>query len=290
MVRCSGVLGMALVGGLVFFLSACASHVSQTGGETNWLCEADSDCTGSFRCVKRRCAAPETAAASASGGTANGGADSSGRATGATPAAASGGATDAGRGMSEPVTATDAAGCNTNYSRYDRDSGQEVSLRNDVMPVFGLSCTASDCHNPHDRKAALNLGWRCVYDAAKRACIFPVAEDPNTVSSNPPKPLTDDVVNAVYASLLADSATASASGVKQVVPGDPSRSFLMDKLANTQGQRGYTCTNQDPSHEVRPVPCGDSMPLASDVICASPEGQAGFDLIARWIAEGAKNN
>ena len=157
------------------------------------------------------------------------------------------------------------------------------------MPIFGLSCDASDCHNARDRKSGLGLGWPCAYDVASGACVFPAAQDPNATGSNPPKPLTEDVVDAVYADLLADSATAAASGVKQVVPGDPARSFLLDKLADTQGSRGYACTNQDPSHEANPLPCGAAMPLGGSM-CQGADGQSRFDLVARWIAQGARNN
>jgi hypothetical protein len=288
MVSLGRLRGLVLIGSSVFCLPACASNVSQTGGETNWLCEADTDCAGNLRCVERRCSVPQGAVTSSGSGGANGDGGASampseagGAAPRSTGGTSAGGNDDAGGVPRGPVIA-----CNTDYARYQGDAGRMVSLRSDVMPVFGLSCTVSDCHNSHDKKSGLDLGWRCAYDAVKRACIFPAVEDPNTPSTNPPKPLTEEVVNAVYASLLADSATAS--GVKQVVPGDPSRSFLLDKLAGTQNERGYTCTNQDPSREVNPVPCGDTMPQGADPTCeGSP---ASFELIVRWITQGARNN
>lgn len=180
------------------------------------------------------------------------------------------------------------ASCATiDYASYM--GGTVPSFKTDIMPIFGLSCTASDCHNSHDKKAGLDLGWKCVYSATTKTCDFPAMVDPNTTSSNPPKPLTPDVLAAVYASLMAPAKTVTSASVPRVIPNDPEHSFIIEKVADTQNKRGYTCTNQDPSHETNPEACGAVMPLGSDPLC-SGTNRPRFDLLARWIANGAPNN
>jgi hypothetical protein len=162
-----------------------------------------------------------------------------------------------------------------------------VSFRNDLLPIFGLSCVVSDCHSPRDRKAGLNLGYKCAYDfSARWKCTFPIAGD-----SDPTKPQPDDeqVAAQIYADLLAPARTVNGGRVQRVVPGDPANSFLVLKLADKQNTRGYACINQDVSHETDPPPCGVAMPQNGDVFCAGTY-QERFNAIVFWIAQGAKNN
>jgi hypothetical protein len=167
------------------------------------------------------------------------------------------------------------------------------SFKTDIMPIFGLSCTASDCHNSHDKKAGLDLGWKCDYMAATKTCVFPAMVDPNTMSANPSKPLTQAVLDAVHASLMAQATTVipPSASVPRVIPNNAEHSFLIEKVSDTQNKQGYTCKNQDPSHETAPKACGESMPLpqGSEPLC-SGTNRPRFDLLARWIAQGAPNN
>jgi hypothetical protein len=218
-------------------------------------------------------AAPGTGAAPASGGAA-----ASGGVTGSTggTTTASGGTTTGSGG---------AAACNTDYSKLP--AGAAVSLKNDLMPIFGLACVASGCHGDSDKKAGLYLGKKCAFDAAaKWRCTFPTA--PGATPTDP-QPLTDDIVAQVFASLTAQSTTAPA--IKRADPTKPESSFILDKTSNTQSAKGLQCTNQDPSHSATGAPCGDYMPATGDPLCTSgPTGQARFDAIAQWIKNGAQNN
>jgi hypothetical protein len=155
--------------------------------------------------------------------------------------------------------------------------------------MFGLSCVVSDCHSPRDQKAGLNLGNKCAYDAnAKWKCTFPEFPDPSGDTSKP-QPDDEATIAAIYASLLAPAFTVNGGLVKRVVPGDPANSFLVLSLADKQNTRGYSCTNQDPSHESNPPPCGTFMPQNQDLFCDGAY-QPRFDAVVRWIAQGARNN
>jgi hypothetical protein len=177
------------------------------------------------------------------------------------------------------------AGCdNIDYASYK--TGAPVSFKTDVMPIFGLSCAYSQCHNSKDKKAGLDLGWRCAPVAATQTCEFPATEDPNSMASSPLKPLTPDVLAAVYKSLMDPATTVTSPSVPRVIKNDPEHSFLIEKVADTQDRPTYTCKNQDPSHETNPQPCGALMPLNAEPLCAGT-GRARFDLLARWIAQGA---
>jgi hypothetical protein len=166
--------------------------------------------------------------------------------------------------------------------------GPAISFRNDILPIFGLSCTVSDCHSPTDHKAGLNLGYKCAYDAnAKWKCTFPVVSNPDPVQAQPDDAQT---VAAIYASLLAPSATVTGPLlVQRVKPGDPANSFLVLSLADKQNMRGYSCVNQDVSHESLPPACGVSMPQNQATFCDGTL-QPRFDAVVRWIAQGALNN
>jgi len=180
-------------------------------------------------------------------------------------------------------------GCmDINYDAF-KTGGDMISLWQDLLPLFGLSCVVSDCHAPKDHKAGLNLGNKCAYDVnAKWKCTFPAMPDP---SGDPTKPAPDDetLVNTIYTDLLAPAMTVTNGSVKRVVPGDPANSFFLLKLADQQNSKGYMCMNQDPSHESSPPPCGVSMPQNQDKYCTASY-RARFNAIAYWIAQGAKNN
>ncbi len=178
------------------------------------------------------------------------------------------------------------------YTQYTA-TGTPVSFQNDVMPIFGEDCTASLCHNDHDKEAGLDLGTPCLsVSVTGDVCTFATA--PNQSPTNPNiVPLTTDLIKTVHDSLLSKSATVdsadAAPGVKRVAPGDPKDSFIMQKLSDTENDQGYSCTNQDDSHEENPGPCGEFMPQGGVPLCAG-KSRPKFDTIANWIAQGALNN
>ncbi len=167
-------------------------------------------------------------------------------------------------------------------------SAPAVSFRNDVLPIFGLSCTLSDCHRPTDHRAGLVLGYRCTPDkTAKWSCQFPTTPttDGDDTMSQPDDAAT---IAMVRTSLLSPATTVNGGAVLRVAPMHPESSFIMQKLAGTQNTQGYTCTNQDPSHPATTMvlPCGDSMPLGGGKWCEGTD-RVRFDAIAAWIAQGA---
>lgn len=158
-------------------------------------------------------------------------------------------------------------GCNTDYSRLA--GGDPVSLQDDLMPVFGLSCTQSQCHNDQHRKAQLYLGPRCQFEDG--ACQF--------IDT----PLTQADLDEVHQNLLAESTTVA--GVQRVDPGNADGSFLLQKLAGIHNDQGHACTPQD----ANATECGDEMP-PGQALCDQRNGQDRFDLFVRWVLQGAQNN
>jgi hypothetical protein len=176
-----------------------------------------------------------------------------------------------------------------NYADYA--SQPPVSFKNDVMPIFGMSCVVSDCHNPHDGKAGLHLGPKCLYDVPTKKCNYPTAPNGDASDWSMPQPLTDDLRNQAYNDLMGMSDTVTSPSVPRVKPMDPAGSFLMNKLDDTENMKGYTCTNADPSHETSPAPaCGVAMPQNQMMLCATASARVKFDAIAAWIVQGAMNN
>lgn len=186
--------------------------------------------------------------------------------------------------------ASGAASCDAiDYASYK--TGATPSFRTDIMPIFGLSCTASSCHNTQIKKAGLDLGVRCKYDLTTLKCVFPDAVDPMDQSADPYSPLTATVLAATRTSLMAPAKTVTSASIPRVLPGDPEHSFLVQKVTDKQNAEGYTCTNADPSNSTvqPPLACGDLMPLGATPLCEGTQ-RPNFDLIARWIAQGAPDN
>ena len=185
-----------------------------------------------------------------------------------------------------------AATCDTDYAK--SSTGADVSLKNDLFPVFGLSCTASECHNSRDKASALFLGWKCKFDGVLKKCVFPaMVADGGANDVSQPQPLVQADVDAVHADLMAESKTAP--GVKRVDPGKPGASFLLDKLAGTENDpsKPYhaSCKNQAPTRTAANEVCGTHMPAVGKALCISGStGQDKFNLFVRWVAQGAKNN
>jgi hypothetical protein len=170
--------------------------------------------------------------------------------------------------------------CETDFTHLA--TAEHMSLRDDVMPIFGLSCTMSSCHGGDTPAAGLYLGVRCAYDEnSPHHCAFVDAPDP---TASPPdlRPLTPEVVARVYVDLLATSKTAPA--VQRITPRDPGASFLVDKIAGTHDDRGYDCTAVASSGVGGP--CGSAMPFGSSGLC-DVGLQESFNTIAAWVLQGA---
>ena len=157
-----------------------------------------------------------------------------------------------------------------------------ISFTNDLMPIFGLSCIQSSCHNESTKKAGLILGdpkacanpMGCYDSTAKWQYKFTGTLDPALVAE-------------VYTNLV-NVASKTAPAVMRVKSGDPQNSFLMDKISNAQGSKGYTCQNQDPT--TGGPPCGMSMPLNATDLCHDPTATDKGIAIAQWIKAGAPQN
>lgn len=168
----------------------------------------------------------------------------------------------------EPSPTADStnAVCSGDYSALP---ATEASLEHDLMPIFGASCTFSSCHDRSAMKAGLVLG--------------------------DPKSLREDggfidplLLKEVRDSLLAPSTTVASPAVPRVTPGDPTRSFLLDKITNTQSERGYAqCRNQGPTRSSSNS-CGDPMPFGDPNYCSTNSGKV--MAIAAWIRDGAPQN
>jgi hypothetical protein len=225
----------------------------------------------------------EPSGAGGSAGAGVGGVVGTGGAVGTGGTAPAGGAPAGGASAGGSAGAA-VADCNhIDFTSYA--SAPAVSFTTDLLPMFGQSCVASDCHNSHDMKAGLDLGNKCDYDAnAKWKCTFPATPtDPNDLTKSAPDDPTTKA--AMYASLMGASKTAPA--LMRVKPGDPANSFLMLKLAGQQNMKGLACMNQDTSRDM--TPCGGFMPLTGSMYCEGTT-RPRFDAIAAWIAQGALNN
>jgi hypothetical protein len=115
-------------------------------------------------------------------------------------------------------------------------------LRRDVLPILNRSCAFSSCHGSVSGR---NQGVFLGNDAARVR--------------------------------LEVSATAQRNkSATYVVPGDPSKSFLMHKMDGDQCTLDSVCEKGS---------CGDSMPLGNPLLPVSDR-----DVIRRWIAQGAKDD
>jgi hypothetical protein len=162
-----------------------------------------------------------------------------------------------------------------------------VSFKDDVMPIFGLSCIASSCHDSFAHKADLVLG-----DFSACGPVGTVCYDPNAKWKFVYKAgLSPELLTAVYTGLV-NKPSKIVSAVNLVTPGDPSSSFLLDTVMGTQNTSWYTpqCQRTDPS--TPGGPCGPDMPLGSLSWCE--DGQAlssqNVQALATWIQQGAPMN
>jgi hypothetical protein len=159
-----------------------------------------------------------------------------------------------------------------------------ISFKNDLMPIFGLSCIASSCHDTSAHKADLILGDPSA--CGKPTCFDGSAKWKYTF---PPGNPSDALVLQVAQNLVKASTTIPS--VMRVTPNQPENSFLMDKLLGLETSKPYVpqCKNQDPSKS--PNQCGGTMPLDSPSLCDPVAGDpTKVQAIAMWIQQGAQNN
>lgn len=141
------------------------------------------------------------------------------------------------------------------------DAGRAVSFRRDVMPLLVTHCNLAGCHLGDTPTGQLGLGESCTFNPRSMTCDVDGGA------------LTDEIAQKVYANLTAQS--HAAPNLKRVEPGSIDRSFLLMKLSGCQ----------DAFEDVTGCKsCGGEMP---------PNGmlrrydRPSFDLLARWVREGA---
>jgi len=110
-------------------------------------------------------------------------------------------------------------------------SSSSLSFSKDIQPIFDANCVI--CHQGSSGPAGLSLQS-----------------------------------NASYSNLV--NAKSTESQLTRVNPGNPDKSYLLNKLLGTQNQVGGT---------------GAQMPFG-----ASPLSQSQINLIQQWIQQGAPNN
>jgi hypothetical protein len=160
-----------------------------------------------------------------------------------------------------------------------------ISFRGDLMPIFGLSCIASSCHDQTKHAANLVLGDPSACGPVGTSCYDQAAKWSYTFKTPPPETL----VSAVLANLV-NTPSVTNPAVPRVAPQNADNSFLVDKVAGVQNTKQYpgTCTNQDPS---RPGVCGSDMPQGVvGGFCENAESAKKVQAIAQWVQQGAQNN
>jgi hypothetical protein len=161
---------------------------------------------------------------------------------------------------------------------------EPVSFRNDVLPIFGLSCAIGPCHGAMEKEANLFLAPACKYNAATMKCEFAA---PGTEPLPGQDELTDEVVAQILANLVGVP-SGTIGSVERVKAGAPMESFLIQKVTDQQNALGHVgCVKQfaDAMGE-----CGDAMPPTGQALCEQKGGPERVALIARWIAQGALDN
>jgi hypothetical protein len=137
-----------------------------------------------------------------------------------------------------------------------------VSFRGELMPLFSERCNFGGCHGGLETTGQLRLGDPCDFDPRRSVC----AVDSGS--------LTPRVAGTIYANLL--SLSNAAPLLKRAEPGRTGRSFMLMKLSGCQNAFPELtgCTT-----------CGGLMPPGGPLLKYDPDV---FDVIARWIAQGAE--
>jgi len=152
------------------------------------------------------------------------------------------------------------------------------------MPIFGLSCIASSCHDQSAKKANLILGDPSACGPMGTSCYDAAAKWSYTFKTPPPETLVQTVLD----NLVTNGTSATNPALRRVVPQNPGDSFLVDKITGQQNSKQYPgqCTNLDPT---RPGVCGSDMPQGiTGGMCAEQSDRV--QAIAMWIQQGAQNN
>jgi hypothetical protein len=154
-------------------------------------------------------------------------------------------------------------------------TGPMMSFKTDIMPIFQTSCAKPiNCHN-----------------------------DPTTAVKNAPgggRPYLGTAIDGgaettadimkVYLGLTSDTPPNHSTSwellkptpMKYIAPGDPTKSYLMIKMDNMQGQPMYDCSTGDFA-----TICGLLMPSDSTT---GPLDPATRDKVRNWISQGANPN
>jgi hypothetical protein len=145
-------------------------------------------------------------------------------------------------------------GTSETCSDFSNASGSP-SFKDDVMPVFSLSCALSaSCHAAPTGMEGLVLG------------------QPNAMG-----PPDQTLIDNVHANLVGTASTESS--LPRVEAGNPGGSWLMLKVGYTLEELTSTCDTGCTDD------CGDPMPPPGGGLDAERR-----DIIAAWIASGAPNN
>jgi len=155
--------------------------------------------------------------------------------------------------------------------------GATVSFSNDVMPAFQAGCTlTSECHGQTGNTAEENLYL-----------------GENNPDSSTGEPVDPGVAMMVYNGLVGVPSLEDPS-MPLVTKGDPTTSYLIQKLNNTQNNFAAGCMKSSTpcsatsSTCTSATPCGTSMP--DDGTLWSQGNQAALTAVTNWISQGALNN
>lgn len=152
-----------------------------------------------------------------------------------------------------------------------------VSFKNDIFtPILRPTCNTSSCHGLALAQKTADLPGAGLY-------LGPLDKD--TVTT-----VDDNMMALINTELTGASRTAPS--MKLAAAGDPANSFLMLKLTGCQNTKSLSCTVQSVTLSETKSGCGDTMPAScyTQMNGLTPPTQAQLTIIARWIAQGAKNN
>jgi hypothetical protein len=158
-------------------------------------------------------------------------------------------------------------GCKSfDYAAYTPGAKQQ-SLKNDVIPIFAVSCAFSSCHaSESNPMGGLYLGPN-------------INNVMGTASATPPYYPPDDATLAKIHAGLVGAKSKLAVTMPVVEANNPKNSFLMHKVDGDQACVDIAC------NAISTGKCGQSMPQLS-----APIEPAAAGAIRDWIAQGAANN
>ncbi len=154
-----------------------------------------------------------------------------------------------------------------------------VSFKDDIFtPIIRPTCNSSSCHGLTVAQGTADLPGARLY-------LGPISADTIT-------PIDDNLMATINAELVGNAHTAPS--LKIAAAGDPAHSFMLLKLTGCQNSQGLSCTLQSADLSETKSACGDTMPPSCYTQMSEgtvvPPTTAQLTIIARWIAQGAKNN